>query len=234
MSERPAAPETTRAFTLLELLLAMTALALVTAICYGAFHLGIRAVERGEVAVVTTQRLRIASDTLIRQIKSTVSYPARNEEEDLYPYFMGTATSLTFITAAGLTGGGGLRKVVYQVVEDPTRLMVNESPYFSPDLLGAEPVEQPGEGAAVLLDGFRSLKFEYLISDSGEDEWRSEWDGHVEETLPTAVRVIVEGMPGLETDTWGQEIPIMVTHFGENEGDVDDADLVDPDNDNIP
>ena len=230
MSERPAAPEATRGFTLLELLLAMTALALVTAICYGAFHLGIRAVERGEVAVVTAQRLRVASDTLIRQIKSTVPYPARNEEEDLYPYFTGTATSLTFVTAAGLTGGGGLRKVVYQVVENPTRLMVDESPYFSPDLLGAEPVEtQPGEGAAILLDGFRTLKFEYLINDSGEPEWRSEWDGHAEETLPTAVRVIVDGLAGLETDTWGQEIPIMVTHYGENEGDVDDAELPDPD-----
>ena len=44
-----------RGFTLLELILAMSALALIATICYAAFHLGIRAVERGEVAVVTAQ-----------------------------------------------------------------------------------------------------------------------------------------------------------------------------------
>ena len=82
----------------------MTALALIAAICYGAFHLGIRAVERGEMAVVTAQRLRVASDVLIRQVKSTVAYPACNEEEEVYPYFFGTATSMTFITAAGARG----------------------------------------------------------------------------------------------------------------------------------
>jgi prepilin-type N-terminal cleavage/methylation domain-containing protein len=41
-------------FSLLEVMLAMVALALVSMICYGAFHLGIRAVEKGEVAVVTS------------------------------------------------------------------------------------------------------------------------------------------------------------------------------------
>ena len=45
-----------RGFTLVEVVIAMTTLALVVAICYGAFHLGIRAVERGEVAVVAAQR----------------------------------------------------------------------------------------------------------------------------------------------------------------------------------
>ena len=34
-------------FTLLEVVLAMTALAMLTVVCYGAFHLGIRAVQSG-------------------------------------------------------------------------------------------------------------------------------------------------------------------------------------------
>jgi prepilin-type N-terminal cleavage/methylation domain-containing protein len=44
-------------FTLLEVVLTMAILALMCAICYGAFHVAIRAVERGEVAVMTAQRL---------------------------------------------------------------------------------------------------------------------------------------------------------------------------------
>ena len=214
-------------FTLLEVVLAMVALALLTAICYAAFHLGMRAVERGEVAVVTAQRLRVAADILIRQIKSTVAYPARNEDEEVYPYFMGSATSMTFVTAAGLQGGGGLTRVVYQVVENPTRLLVAESPFLSPDALGMGPVEQPGDHAAVLLDGFRNLRFEYMMNDGVDTEWRGEWDGHEEEMLPGAVRVMVEGLAGGEGGMWGQEIPIMATNYGDNTGEVDEELLQD-------
>jgi hypothetical protein len=207
--------------------LAMTALGFVTAICYAAFHLGVRALERGEVAVVMAQRLRVASDTIIRQVKSTVAYAARNKDEEVYPYFVGSATSMTFITSAGLSGGGGLTRVVYQVANDPTRLVLTESPFFSPDALGAEPLDNPGQTSAILLDGFTNLKFEYMMNDGVDTEWRPEWDGHAEEALPGAVRILVEGMAGLEVPVWGQEVPIMVALYGENLGEVDEEDWAD-------
>jgi general secretion pathway protein J len=212
-------------FTLLEVVIAMTALAALVAICYGAFHAGVRIVERGEIAVVTAQRLRVASDILIRQIKSTVPYPARNEDEEVYPYFVGSATSMTFITAAGLQSGGGLSRMVYQVADDPPRLVITESPFFSPDALGREPVDKPGATATVLLDGFHSLKFEYMMNDGVETEWRQAWDGHDDEMLPAAVRILIDGLPGLDTGLWGQEIPIMTTAYGENTGEVDEEDI---------
>jgi general secretion pathway protein J len=214
-----------RGFTLLEVVLAMTALGFVAAICYAAFHLGVRALERGEVAVVTAQRLRVASDTIIRQVKSTVAYPARNKDEEIYPYFVGTATSMTFITSAGLSGGGGLTRVVYQVANDPTRLLLIESPFFSPDGLGAEPLDTPGQMSAILLDGFTNLKFEYMMNDGVDTEWRPEWDGHEEEALPAAVRIMVEGMAGLEVPVWGQEVPVMVALYGEDLGEVNEEDI---------
>ena len=228
---RGGAPAAT-GFTLLEVVIALTALALVTVICYGAFYLGIRAVERGEVAVVATQRLRVATDVIIRQIKSTVPYKARNRDDEEYVFFMGTASSMAFITAAGLEGGGGLTRVVYQVIDDPPRLVMSESPFFSSRALGREPVDQPGLHSAVLLDDFRSLKFEYLFYEGVEPEWRSEWNGHDEEDmLPVAVRVLVDGIPGLEAGTWGQEIPVMAAHYGEEGGagflDEDDPDTGD-------
>ena len=211
-----------RGFTLLELLLAMTALALVAAICYGAFHLGVRAVERGEVAVVAAQRLRVASDVLTRQIKSTVPYAARNRDEDIYPFFFGTATSMTFITGAGMQGGGGLVRVVYQVVDSPPRLVMSESPFFSPDTLGRDPVDKPGGHSAVLLDGFRTLHFEYLLNDGVDTQWDEGWDAHDQEALPAAVRIVVDGIPGLDVDSWGQEIPIMAAFYGENGNELGD------------
>ncbi len=213
-------------FSLLEVMLAMVALAMVSMICYGAFHLGIRAVERGEVAVVTAQRLRVASDVLIRQVKSAVPYPARNEDEEVYPYFFGTPTSMTFVTAAALNGGGGLARVAYQLTPDEgtdrSKLVVEESGAFSPDALGVERFEPSGARATVLLDGFRDLHFQYLLSDGADVEWRDSWNGREEEIMPTAVRILVDGMPGLETDTWGQEIPLMATTYSEGAGEVDD------------
>jgi len=216
----PGAAAVTRAgFTLLEIVIALTALALVTVICYGAFHLGIRAMERGEVAVVAAQRLRVATDVIIRQIKSIVPYKARNRDDEEYVFFMGTASSMAFITGAGLEGGGGLTRVVYQVMDDPPRLVMSESPFFSSRALGREPVDQPGLHSAVLLEDFKSLKFEYLFYEGVEPEWRTEWNGHDEEDmLPVAVRVLVDGIPGLEVNTWGQEIPVMAAHYGEEGG----------------
>src|SRR3989475_7650282 len=174
---RGGAPAAT-GFTLLEVVIALTALALVTVICYGAFYLGIRAVERGEVAVVATQRLRVATDGITRQIKSTGPYKARNRDDEEYVFFMGTATSMAFITAAGLDGGGGLTRVVYQVIDDPPRLVISESPFFSTNALGRDPVDQPGLHSAVLLEGVTGPQVEYLFYEGGAPERRTRRTRH--------------------------------------------------------
>jgi general secretion pathway protein J len=212
-------------FTLVEVVLAMTILALMSAICYGAFHVAIRAVERGEVAVMTAQRLRAATDILIRQVKSAVPYPVQNEDDDVYPFFVGQPQWMTFVTANGLLGGGGLARVRYYVQPDPLALVLEEDPHFSPADLGAAPADEPGAAAAVLLDGFRGLQFQYLLDDGADLEWRNDWDGYEEDLLPSAVRVVIEGLPGLELDVWGQEIPLMVSTYGDASGEVDESDL---------
>jgi len=208
-------------FTLLEVVLAMTLLALVMAICYGAFHLGIRAVEKGEVAVVTTQRLRVASDVIIRQIKSAVPYAVRNEDDDVYPYFEGSATSMRFVTTAGMQSGGSLAVVQYRLEEDPTRLVMQEGVAFSPDGLGRGRLGMSEERSVVLLDGFRTVSFEYMLNDGADTEWRRSWDGHVEEMLPAAVRVMIDGLPGADSK-WGQEIPTMACQYGDSQCEVEE------------
>ncbi len=209
-------------FTLLEVVLAMTLLALVVAICYGAFHLGIRAVEKGEVAVVTTQRLRVASDVIIRQIKSAVPYAVRNEDDDVYPYFEGTTTSMRFVTTAGMQSGGSLAVVEYRLEQDPTpRLVMQEGVAFSPDGLGRGKLGISEERSVVLLDDIRSVSFEYMLNDGADTEWRRSWDGHVEEMLPAAVRVMIDGLPGADSK-WGQEIPTMACQYGDSQCEVEE------------
>lgn len=217
-------------FTLLELVLAMAILAMVTGICYGAFFVGIRAVAKGEVAVVTAQRLRVATDVLIRQVKSAVPYPARNEDDEVYPFFRGGPTGIEFVTANGRLRGGGLARVRYYLAErdGEPEFILEETPYFGPDELG-QGAEATGALSAVLLTGFTTLRFQYLLDDGADLEWFGGWDAYEEDTLPSAVRIVVEGMPGLEHDAWGQEIPVMVTSYGEANGEVDDDDLASED-----
>src|SRR5262245_23991812 len=116
---RSSRPARDGGFTLMEVVLAMTSLAMLTAIVYAAFHLGTRALEKGQAAVVTEQRLRVASDVLTRQIKSIVAYPARNDDDGSFYYFRGSPSRMSFVTAAGLQGGGGLVEVTYTVEDGP-------------------------------------------------------------------------------------------------------------------
>src|SRR5262249_39083260 len=99
------------------------------------------------------------------------------------------------------------------------------SPSFSSDGLGRDRPEHAGERTTVLLDGFRTLHFQYLLDDGTDTEWRSSWDAREEEILPNAIRIIVDGLPGLEVDTWGQEIPIMVSTLTEGGAEASDEAL---------
>lgn len=214
----------TSGFTLLEVVLAMTSLALVMAICYGALHLALRAVEKGEVAVVETQRLRVTSDILIRQLKSVVPYPARDEDGEPQLFFNGTASSIQFVTSAGLGNGGGLALVEYRTEQDPPRLVMRESSTFSPDSLGRG--EDPHFGdPVVILDGFTRLTFQYLVL--GDSEKQHQWDRD-EGTLPFGIRLYIEGLEGGEPQ-FSQDLPLMTAAFGDGESDFIDNELQDAD-----
>jgi prepilin-type N-terminal cleavage/methylation domain-containing protein len=182
-------------FTLLEVVLAMTALGMVTAIVYGAFHLGIRSVEKGQVAVVSAQRLRAASDVIRRQIKSMTPVGCRLEEGgDLVPYFEveKNPPSIAFVTTAGLHGGGGLEHVRYFVQGD--QLIIAASPIFWFNKGKCSGVETRQTTEAVLLDGFRSIEFE-PESYAKEENWHEE--GGVEGVgLPRSIGISVDGLPG--------------------------------------
>ena len=207
-------------FTLLEVMLAMTSLAMLTAIVYGAFHLGTRALEKGQNAVVEAQRLRAANDVLVRQVKSIVAYPARNEDEGAFWFFKGNATTMQFVTAAGLQGGGGLVEATYTIDEGPRCggsgpcLLLTENPHISPDSLGKGRVDRAGARTAIVLDGFRRMSFEYWDPDEKDPPgYAARWNPFDHDRLPPAIRVSVEGMPGAASDTVTLEIPVNSFQF---------------------
>ncbi len=199
-------------FTLLEVMLAMTSLAMLTAIVYGAFHLGTRVVDKGAAAAVTAQRMRVASDVLSRQIKSMMAYPARDEEEGAYWFVERTPRTLSFVTGAGLMNGGGLMLVTYSIEDSPPRLLITENPVFSPDALGEDRINHDSERTATLLDGFRSMRFEYWDPDD-RGGFDSEWQQLDHDRLPAAIKIVIEGLAGFGDEPLVQEIPVAAFEF---------------------
>lgn len=206
------APRAQAGFTMLEVVLAMTLLAMVTGMIYAAFHLGVRSVEKGQAAVVSAQRARAASDVMRRQLKSMFPYPCRIEDgEDPVPFFSlrENPPMLEFVTAAGLHGGGGLEYVRYEVRGNPPELVLTASPVFWFDEGRCGNVRTVGETQAVLLDGFRGFDIEARVYEEG-DSWRG-GEGVVEFGLPRSLRIKIEGLAGSATtgQNAGWTVPIV-------------------------
>jgi len=210
-------------FTLLEMVLSLAIVGLIVTLVSAGFDLAGTAIGGGTRAAEQNQRIRLAADIMMRQIKSTVLYPARDEDYE-YPFFRGARRDLAFVTAAAQSGGGGLALVTYRVQGDPPQLLLSETTVLSRDMLGGlgELGQLPAD-EAVLLEGFTDLYFEYLMNDGIENEWYEAWSGKEEEELPAAVRMVVEGMAGLGGGRWSQQIPLMIASFGEVQPDLDEV-----------
>lgn len=208
-------------FTLLEVVLALTSLALLTGICYAAFSLATRAVARGTNAVVTEQRLRAVTDVIMRQVKSAVPYPLRDSEDGVLPYFYCTSTALSFITAAGQLSGGLPAWVRYEVEPDPPTLRLYESTAFDHDTLGRNVQDEETTVSAKVIDGFTSLVFTCLDLTNGWGQLITT-DEDSSQVLPLSVGVRFEGLPGYDGGTYEQKIPVVLGAYSEDSGSVEE------------
>src|ERR1700752_5376162 len=148
-------------FTLIELVLALVIFSFIALMMYGAFFTGQRAVIRGEHSADVNQRMRVVEDLIGRQIRSAVFYFARSEEDDEdFPFFLGTADRMTFVTAAPQgRGGTGLPVVTYRAVDG--KLELEGRVGSRPDDLYDPPNDAVIE-RAVLLPDVSMLRFEYV------------------------------------------------------------------------
>jgi len=203
-------------FTLLEMILALVIFGMIAAVLYSAFYFGHRAVTSGERAADENQRMRLAEEMLGRQVRSAVYYFAKHDEEDI-AFFLGAADGMSFVTSAPQSRGGtGLVVVTYRLADG--KLVVEERANFTPADLYDPPRDAHVE-SAVLLDGFTSLRFEYLPREERDLGWSDKWDARDEDTLPAVIRVTVDGLAYFGGAPWVREIPIMsmATGWGTDE-----------------
>lgn len=166
-------------FTLLELLISMTLLALLSLVLFGGFRFGTRAWDRAETSTANGNEIRRAQDAIASALSR--AYPEMDVSKPLDPhiYFSGEAGSVTFL---GPDRGreGGLAVMVLSRQGDT--LMMTTTPELARD-----PARQTV--SRKLLDHVSGFDLAYFGAPNPQDppRWYASW--HDRSRLPKLVRV---------------------------------------------
>ena len=184
-----------KGFTLLELLLSLTIMATIGAICFGAFHTGIRSWEKGEKKVIENQRLRIIPNLLKRQL-ATLTRPDVLRKDRKYFYFAGTEKTIDFFSRISLhPRHDGIFFVRYRVLQQAD--IKEKLSFYEQDILSLHTgkVEELEEAQLkTLFSDYDSINFAFLSNVAGKDNeqtWLPVWDQNIQRGLPRAVRITI-------------------------------------------
>ncbi len=183
-----------RGFTLIELLIALTLLALLSAVLAGSLRMAGRSAEAGEARAEANASMRLAEQFLRTQLEE--QHPQRMKKIVDFPLlFGGTPDEIAY--AAPLPSrvqGGGVWFYRLRVAPhgDATALLLDR---MTPDVNAATMPEFGGDAeSSVLADNIKSLKIQYYGRDEGADQsvaptWRDRWESR--QALPLAIRLDV-------------------------------------------
>jgi prepilin-type N-terminal cleavage/methylation domain-containing protein len=167
-------------FTLLELLISMTILALIFVTVLGALGVGSKSWESGELRAEENQRTRTLFDTLARELSMIYPLRVKVQDRDVIA-FNGKPDSLSFATLPRSYGSEPfshmIRIVTYTV--DPDQGLVATERY--PSGGGSETLDSP-DGREKPIDGRVSdARFRYLVPEGKPEEklapkWHDAWD----------------------------------------------------------
>ncbi|HEY3306701.1 MAG TPA: prepilin-type N-terminal cleavage/methylation domain-containing protein [Candidatus Binatia bacterium] len=182
-------------FTLIEVTIAITLLALIVLMLYGSFYLGERAMAKAQERSDQSQSLRSFEEFLAAYIHS--AHPYRPTTRDPAVYFIGDDRSVEFVSSLS-TGLGGRGMAKIRIAADSagssgaTLTLDEEMPVRMSD----KGLGSGGGGyrnSIVLAAGLRSFRIEYLDPQSENENWVDEWDGRQRRALPRAVRLSFHG-----------------------------------------
>jgi general secretion pathway protein J len=199
-------------FTLLEVLIAVSLLALLITLAVGTLRTAVRSVRSGEALIQRTDRMRVAQEFLRRQLSHAMPLPfERLEDSGENRVFVAERDSLRFVAPMpGYLSRGGphVQWLTLQSGPDGMQLEFDHS-----QLNGYDPDNPKGNSKrepVVLLEGFRDARFEYrALDEQGElSDWDANWDDP--QQLPLMVRLVLEFDPD-SRQTWPDlEVPVLV------------------------
>ena len=184
-------------FTLLELLISLTILAVMVVIVFGSLRVGRRAWEKGERNVEANQRYRAALELIHSQLNSIVARQVIFQKNTPLR-FLGDSAAMEFVSHTALVPGNdfGMVYVRYVVVpeegEETVTLKFWEKNFVFLDE-ETDFTDLVAEDFTDLITGADQITFEFLkdTPEDEEDTWQSAWDPENEKGLPHAIRVVL-------------------------------------------
>ena len=185
-----AAARAARGFTLLEVLIAITLLALLMAMAFSTLRGAISATRSGERVVSWTNQTRTVQEFLRRQLSHAMVIPfERMEDMGENRVFVADRDELRFVAPMpGHLSNGGPHVQWIAIAGD--RLLFDHAQLngYDPDNPKANNPRDP----VLLMEGFSSAHFEYRgLDETGElGNWSRQWENV--QQLPLLVRLVVE------------------------------------------
>jgi general secretion pathway protein J len=185
-------------FTLIELIVALSLLALLSAVLFGALGLAGTSIDRGESKVESTSSMRLAQAFLRANIEGQHTLRMRKMAE--FPLlFSGERDELRYAAALPqrVASGGVWFYRLAVARDDPRGLLVLER--VIPDVNAAQPPQFGDAERSILAEGIDELRIGYYgrdpgASDATDPSWRDRWDDP--QRLPLLVRIDVKPRQG--------------------------------------
>ncbi len=192
-SRHPAKSE--KGFTLLEMLIAVTLVALMAVSLWAVFSISIRSWTRGTDFIDANQHHRSIMDLVRKQMASAYGLIASpNPQQGLVPrlLFQGTENSLRFISLNSLRfqESPGLTYVIYDIEQDSEgalSLVEKETRYLGQ--LADQEITANQAKPIPVFKNLTSCTFEYFDSQNREASWVRDWDGEKLRRLPKAISI---------------------------------------------
>lgn len=182
-----------RGFTLLEVLISFTLIAIIMATMYSGIRIVYRVSDKGEKQINTTNQVRSVQTFLRRQLSGVLPIKLDPRLGQFSSLFLGEPQKMEFVTTLpGHLRGGGVYKQTIEFVEDNDQSAL---------MFRFEPVNVPNDAAInlpepVILIHAKDIRFYYWDGLGEEDkdiqnwDWQEEWADR--DRIPALIRIEAE------------------------------------------
>jgi general secretion pathway protein J len=193
-------------FTLVELLLAITLMAMLLALAYGGLSATTKATYKGQELLEESGSIRVTHQFIRRQLNQMqpLAFDVTQDIEERQVVFEGSIDRIRFVAPMpGYLGRGGPQVQYLEFADGADGLEL----LFSHQLLqGFDPIYMIEREPIMLLDGVEDAQFEFLKADENgvPQSWSNAWD--TPDLLPLAVRLDITFADNRQT-IW----PLLIT-----------------------
>ena len=206
-----------RGFTLIEVMLAISLVALVMAMAYGGFRAAVRASNTGEVIIEENNRLRVVQQFVRRQLMLAQALDIEEEADGERIRFLGDRDRVRFVSPMpGYLSYGG---PYVQQLSIERGMEGYELVYYYAMYNGYEPGDIEAHDGIVLLEGLARGEFHFLGMDPEDQEvfWADFWEMTDELPMAVAVEIDLEREHG---QVWPDLIAPVMVDAGRQDGQV--------------